>query len=112
MRFGSARPLPLLGCRSRSRNVGSEAFTCEEASSERIRTSSPSTPDSLNQTCRFFEGIASPDTNNTLAANMSDYGGDDEPMDYAMGECASPSRTSVARVWRLTLSQGERRQPH
>jgi hypothetical protein len=25
---------------------------------------------------------------------MSDYGGggDDEPMDYAMGECASPSR--------------------
>jgi hypothetical protein len=23
---------------------------------------------------------------------MSDYGGDDEPMDYAMGECASPLR--------------------
>ena len=23
---------------------------------------------------------------------MSDYGGEEDPMDYAVGECASPSR--------------------
>jgi hypothetical protein len=30
---------------------------------------------------------------------MSDYGGDDEPMDYAMGECASPLRNLSQEHW-------------
>lgn len=37
----------------------------------------------------------------TTLRNMSDYGGggDDEPMDYGMGECASPLRT-LSQIYR------------
>jgi hypothetical protein len=55
-------------------------------------TSLPLAPDSLNQLRCFFEDLIFSTTNNKSTANMSDYGGDDEPMDYAMGECASPLR--------------------
>jgi hypothetical protein len=57
-----------------------------------IATSLPLAPDSLNQIGHFFEDLLVSATNDKSTANMSDYGGDDEPMDYAMGECASPLR--------------------
>jgi hypothetical protein len=66
---------------------------------ERILTSPPTTPDSLSRTRCFLEEYITSVTYNTLTANMSDYGGDDEPMDYAMGECASPSRILSQEPW-------------
>lgn len=68
----------------------SEAFRLSRAE-EPNHPPHPPVPDSLNRFSQSCDHNTHRTHNNLPTYNMSDYGGgDDEPMDYAMGECASP----------------------
>jgi len=57
------------------------------------RSINPPRPDSLKRFHHSCDQNTHQRHSNPPTSNMSDYGGgDDEPMDYAMGECASPPR--------------------
>jgi hypothetical protein len=59
-----------------------------------INPPQPPARDSLKRFHRSHDQNTHCTHNKLHTSNMSDYGGggDDEPMDYAMGECVSPSR--------------------
>jgi hypothetical protein len=75
------------------RNVALRLSSCGFHVRRSINPPHPPTPDSLKRFHRYHDQNTHRTHNNPPTSNMSDYGGgDDEPMDYAMGECASPSR--------------------